>query len=127
MESLIISQKNMNKDLLRSITQNIAGIVWITDDQLSRESEYFNEIDYLLDGLISRRILDGVDFNQKTNLLLSKSFGEHFFVIHTCQSDGQLHKSLDLIPTTNRSIIKVINTTDGQHNLNHKNFSFEKL
>lgn len=117
----------MNKELLKSVTQDVAGIIWISADPLSRETLHFNELDYLLDGLISRRLLENVESNSNTNLLLSKSFGEHFFVLHTCQNDVQLSNELDLIPKTNRSIIKVINTTDKQHSINHKTYRFEKL
>jgi hypothetical protein len=117
----------MNKELLKSIHQDVAGIIWISADPLTRSTLHFNEIDYLLDGLISRRITNNVEFNKKTNLLLSKSFGEQFFVLHTCQNDVQLSSYLDLIQKTNRSIIKVINTTEKQHSINHKTYRFEKL
>lgn len=117
----------MNKELLKSITQDVAGIIWISAEPLSKDTLYFNELDYLLDGLISRKIIKDSEFTQSTSLLLSKSFGELFFIIHTCQSDVQLQSELDLIPKTNRSIIKVINTTDRQLSINHKTYRFEKL
>lgn len=44
----------MNTDFLKSIDNKVSAILWITDKEHSTKSPFFDEIDYLTNGLLSK-------------------------------------------------------------------------
>lgn len=117
----------MNNELLRSIDQDVAGLIWITEGPITSQEVNFKEIDYLLDGLILKELLEQKEINFSTSLFLSKSFNQHFFVIHSSTNAREIEKQLQICPKSQRSIIKVLNNTSKEINLTHNYYSFQYL
>ncbi len=71
------------------VTPNISGLVWISDSELETTTEYFEEINYLLDGLL---IKDYKKSNKKikTRFFLGKQYGKPFFVIYMKENEYDL-------------------------------------
>jgi hypothetical protein len=44
----------MRANFLKSIDNKVSAILWITENELTLESKYFDEIDYLSNGLLSK-------------------------------------------------------------------------
>ncbi len=117
----------MNNDFLLNIDQNVAGLIWITENSLTSKEDYFKEIDYLLDGLILNELQDQQEIKFSTSLFLSKSFNQSFFVIHTTLGAKELEKQLQICPKSTRSIIKVLNNTSKEINLSHSDYTFKNI
>lgn len=55
------------------------GIIWLQDEELSEKTEYFFEMNYLMDGLLSQtEITDKDNFH----FYLTKQFSNQFFLIY---------------------------------------------
>ena len=79
-------EKNL-KNVLDQFTPDILGVIWITNEELSRELFGFDEFNYLFDGLISQYLygqeLAHLGINSKrSNLFFTKNFNQNIFLIH---------------------------------------------
>ena len=91
----------MNDSLLKIIDRSISGIIWVTRDIPSHKDDYFNTIDYLLNGLVRKSsLLD----TEKANVFFTKSFGETFFVIHMIESEDIYEKLNDVFQGLKKQI-----------------------
>jgi len=80
----------MNKNLLETISPKYLGIIWATKGLLSEKLEYFEEINYLFNGILNKS-----KNSEKTTLLLGNSFGNPFFLTHIQENDSMIEQNLD--------------------------------
>ena len=83
-------------ELLDSFTPEFLGIVWVTSGPISRERRYFNEVNYLLDGLLLNSF--EVEPNKNENhfeLFVGKNFGRDFFLAHMVYEDQFPFQKID--------------------------------
>ncbi len=70
--------------ILEKITPEVNGLIWVTNDDIKKDSEYHELINYLCDGKLYRFInqakkLD-TDSASQINIFVSHSFGAPFFI-----------------------------------------------
>ena len=69
----------MDKSLTEQITPEFLGIIWVTKDQLNKRPKYFDQIDYLFNGLLTHSNLAAP---HKKSIYMGKSYGRPFFLAH---------------------------------------------
>lgn len=129
--------------LSRSITPTCSGIIWLTDEHLNQSISGLYEFNYLLDGLLTKSLLDQIEREEKqnNNFFFSSNFGKPFFIGHSVikgsQDLKQIHENLKLalplIPED--SEIFILNKSKNTANINiekeltqkYKNIKFEHL
>ena len=80
--------KNTAFLLRRTIGPHVLGVLWISELPLEKFPKAFLEMDYLLDGLLTRHLQDlrtasnRPPTDHEKNFFLSTSFGTPFFVAH---------------------------------------------
>ena len=80
--------KNTAFLLRRTIGPHVLGVLWISEIPLEKFPKAFLEMDYLLDGLLTRHLQDlrttptMATTDHEKNFFLSTSFGTPFFVAH---------------------------------------------
>ncbi len=89
----------MNKleKLKTLITQNVAGIIWVTDNKLSKELDLFWEMNYFFDGQLVRQELNPPS-KQGPNIYISNSFTGKIFLYHNLKNEFEC-SSLDILKT----------------------------
>ncbi len=128
--------------LSQLITPNTCGIVWLTDELLSYDTPGAYEVNYLLNGSLTRSLAEK-DHEDKfsSNFFLSESFGKPFFVAHTViQEKGDFKKVYEPLNVAKPfmregSQVYILNRSKNTAHLNvlkelrakHKNISFEHL
>lgn len=72
--------------LSQLINPETCGIIWLTDGPLDYETPGSYEINYLLNGTLTKSLADKDDQNNaknaKSNFFLGDNFGRRFFVLH---------------------------------------------
>ena len=71
-------------DLIKQVTPLTRAILWIVKEDVSARSPHYDEIDYLLDGLLTRnlgvngevssRVIVGENFNRPIYIMIMKEF-----------------------------------------------------
>jgi hypothetical protein len=82
--------------LSQYINPETRGIIWLTDELLDFNSPGAYEINYLLNGILTKSLAD-VDHEDKhsNNFFLGENFGHAFFVAHAVINDKEDIKNLD--------------------------------
>jgi len=74
------------KIVIDLFTPDVLGVLWITEQELSRDLLAFSEFNYLFDGLISQ-YLYGQQVEEKhlerKNTFFTKNFNKLVFLVHT--------------------------------------------
>jgi hypothetical protein len=83
----------MIENLKDSLTKEYRGIIWVTEDSLEKKPKPFFDLDYFLNGLLSK-FLNGGKNLKRINLLFSKSFGHSFFLIQSQKDVPDLKKDI---------------------------------
>ena len=102
-----------DSSLLKKIDNEVGGIFWITNSQLSDSSIFFNDLDYIFDGLISEFLFQNKEKTAKTNTFCTKSFGSNLWLVQidSNTSSSDIDEQVALISsTTNKKIIIVGDT-----------------
>jgi hypothetical protein len=107
----------MNKELLNCIDNTFAAILWIDQNGFSRKSKYFVEIDYLTNGLLSKReVFEGLyqasNFGNELSIALIKKSNQDPstqsaspFLKHL-KVNGQINKVLLIHDDQEKNIIQ---------------------
>jgi SRSO17 transposase len=64
-------------DLLAQVTPLTKGIIWLTGGNISPHKNFYKEIDYLLNGLLTATLTSQPDLS---HVLLAENFGQSFYV-----------------------------------------------
>jgi hypothetical protein len=106
------------------------GIIWITSENYQDESNTLFELNYLMDGIISR----SCNFNQtkKVNLYMGQQFGHPYFLSHIiCKDLNDLNQMDDIFkfihPEAERKRILVLNQTDAVDEKKATHFLMKKF
>lgn len=91
-------------ELLDSIGPNIQAIIFLSKEKLTREIPYFNELNYLFDGLIStslyRNEKSSDDFYATSaehfQMFATQNFNQNLYLIHFLLTDD-IEKKLEAI------------------------------
>lgn len=79
--SEIISSKTI-PNLLSVIDENVTAVIWVTEGQLDQRPVYFDQIDYLLDGMLTKHITRQIKQDRPTDdgkvLFFNETFGQKF-------------------------------------------------
>ena len=106
----------MNKDLLLKIDENSGGVIWITTESINSSQDFFHEMNYLLDGLISRELIEKETIDEKNSLFFANSFSHPFFIIHhkytTLKDLKDIESNIKICPKSDRKKILIINESD---------------
>ena len=90
--------------LLEKVTHEVRAILWISENPLSSDLKFFNELDYLFDGLLSHHLkLRTETTDYEKNIFSGRSFNRDLLLIQLYGKDKQklekdLEQSLALIP-----------------------------
>ena len=114
-----ITQSNF----LTILGQGYVGIVWVTEDPLEDRPELFKDMDYLMDGVLTKFINSHSFAPSKKNLFIGKSFGQPFYLI---QLEANLHK----LNEEAKSLVKIAVKDDDERKkmmvLNKSNAKIDK-
>jgi hypothetical protein len=82
-------------DIIRAVTPLTRGIIWLRSAALKNTDETYRSIDYLLDGLLTSSLNEGVD----RGVLMGKSFNRNFYVYRSGQEldSAELKSFLSLL------------------------------
>jgi hypothetical protein len=84
------------QEFCQKIGPDISGLIWLENDNYSPDLKYFNEMNYLLDGLLVENTK--IDFENKTgHLFLSEQFGQPFFVIFFSSNNYSYQNLKDIL------------------------------
>lgn len=130
--------------LSKNISSDTSGIIWLTDTPLSYDMPGVFEFNYLLDGILLKRIAENENLpleKRKSNFFLGQNFGEVIFISHVLIENKKdleivyqhLVTALPLIENENK--IKIFNRSKNTANTNvlkefsnrYKELSFEHL
>jgi hypothetical protein len=111
-------------DILKAaLTPQVLGLFWITSTNLSQFPSPFLEMDYFLDGLLTRYIQQRQNRKKQTleekNFFVSESFGTPFFVAHLKDHESvlkELEELMELIKPLAREGKRKILLLDKNHN-----------
>lgn len=67
-------------DLIREVTPLTKGIVWLRPEELSSQSDHYQAIDYLLNGLLTATLKNN---SSQTALLMGQNFNRSIYVFAT--------------------------------------------
>lgn len=124
------------------ITPDTAGIVWLTDEDLTYNTPGVYEINYLLDGMLIKTLSKKEDEHKnRPNFLIGDNFGSPFFVSHTIITNTndlktvEQHLKLAEPLIEERTTIYLLNRSKNTANYNvqkelakkFKSYSFELL
>lgn len=107
-----------NNDYLHRVCNYICpddlGVIWLEDHPLSDKSDYYFEMNYLVDGLLSQ---SSNHQSEGFNFFLTQQFSNQFFLIFKNCSEGlDTQKLVDVISNSpnindvNKSIVLVCNS-----------------
>ena len=71
--------------LSKHISSDTSGILWLTDSPLDYKTSGVYEFNYLLDGILLKRITQNKNLeveNKKSNFFLGQNFGRPLFISH---------------------------------------------
>lgn len=111
-----------NNDYLHKVCNSISpddlGVIWLEDNPLSDKSDYFFEMNYLVDGLLSQNSsIDSGGEADDFNFFLTQQFSNQFFLIFkNCSQGLDSQKLISVISNSpnindeNKSIVIVCNS-----------------
>lgn len=79
-------------DILSQINHDCLGVVWVTEKPLQDRPEHFKEMDYLMDGVLTKFINSESFASSQKNFFIGKSFGMPFYLV---QLEANLQKLND--------------------------------
>ena len=86
------------KSVIDQFTPDILGLFWITEEELTRDLEGFDEFNYLFDGLISQYLYGQSTQHDsalpRSNIFFTNNFNKKLFLAHIKQ-DSEIACVLD--------------------------------
>ncbi|MEX0799038.1 MAG: hypothetical protein WD025_06320 [Bacteriovoracaceae bacterium] len=128
--------------LSQLINPNTSGILWFTDELLNYESPGAYEINYLLNGILTKSLAKKeLEDQYSNNFFLGDNFGKPFFVAHTViQEKADFQKVYEILELAKpfiqeKSEIYILNRSKNTANVNvlkelkskRKNIDFKHL
>jgi hypothetical protein len=119
--------KHSIEHLSKNLSADTFGIVWLTDSTLNYDTPGVYEFNYLLDGILLKRIAQNETLpveQRKSNFFLGQSFGKPIFISHVLVehkndlklSFNHLDTALPLIEEGSK--IQIFNRSKNTANLN---------
>ncbi len=90
--STAMETETQKTDILSQVNQDCMGLIWVTESALQERPNFFKEMDYLMDGVLTKFINSESFAPSQKNLFIGKSFGMPFYLI---QLEGNLQKLND--------------------------------
>lgn len=120
------------------ISPGCNGIIWITEGKIDLSHPYIYELNYLLDGLLLKRLAEDNNSEDHNHFFLSESFGEPFFIGHIDSKENLLkiissHLDISMPYLENGGLVYLLNQSSGNKNLikelqkKYKNIDFKDL
>lgn len=128
--------------LSQLINPNTSGVLWLTDELLSYDSPGAYEMNYLLNGILTKSLAKKeLEDQHNNNFFLGDNFGKPFFVAHTVISEKKdfqrIFETLELAKPfiQDKAEIFILNRSKNTANLNvlkelkakYKNIDFKHL
>lgn len=130
--------------LSKHISSDTSGILWLTDSTLNYDTPGVFEFNYLLDGILLKRIAQNEELppeKRKSNFFLGQNFGEPIFISHVLvEHKNDLKMSFNHLETAiplikNNKTIQIFNRSKNTANINvlkeftqkYKDLNFEIL
>jgi len=111
--------------LSQHINPETRGIVWLTDELLDFNSPGAYEINYLLNGILTKSLSDSNHQDKHTNnFYLGENFGNPFFVAHAVINEkddlSQLDDTINLAKPfiTDKTQVYILNRSKNTANIN---------
>ena len=87
-----------NTKLLDLVDKKVLGIFWLTEKRPASSDRYFNELDYLVDGLLSDSVRKNSskkdnDSSYSQELFLGKNFESPLFLYHSLPEEKNLTRN----------------------------------
>ncbi|MCO4792106.1 MAG: hypothetical protein KC493_00225 [Bacteriovoracaceae bacterium] len=89
-----------DSEILEKFSQDFLGIIWVTKSSLENKPDFFETMDYLMDGVLTKFLSNESFVNSKKNLFIGKSFDRPFFLIH-------LEENLQKILEESKNLLKI--------------------
>jgi len=124
--SLAIKSKEVSDKLQQLLSPKVICVLWITETTLHEKPFPFNELDYYVDGLLTKHLINlkEIPDNQHNGdlkcLIATTSFSHPFFIVqvnlHTKQADSisEITSTLNKVCTTEYDHIVVIQNKQNQ-------------
>lgn len=86
--------------LQRALSPDLQIIIWISNKPLNQSPEYFQELDYFFDQLLSELVLNQQNPAQEMNFIMGPQFGAPLYLLHAYGEKSQKHidAMLPLLP-----------------------------
>lgn len=99
-------------DLIKQVTPLTRGIIWLVQDEKNIGNPYYSELDYLLNGLLTASVSQGIDLPSR--VMIGENFSRSLVVMvanDIKSSDVENYASLvkDLGPEDNILLIDELN------------------
>lgn len=105
-------------EIRKEVTPLTTGIIWLTKNEVTPQNSYYEDVDYLLDGLLTAnlRAANGVS----SRVIVGKNFGRSLYVMIVNElKAAELESYLSLFKNdlTTENDLLVIDETEGFENL----------
>lgn len=91
---------NQNKEILSKLDQDFMGVIWVTEGPLQERPKLFKDMDYLMDGVLTKFIHSESFTESQKNLFIGKSFGQPFYLI-------QLEANIQKLNEEAKNLVKI--------------------
>ena len=92
--------ETLQPNFLTRLGHDYMGIVWVTESPLESNPELFKDMDYLMDGVLTKFINSDSYAPSQKNLFIGKSFGQPFYLI-------QLESNLQKLNEEAKNLVKI--------------------
>lgn len=92
--------ENLQSHFMTRLGHDYMGIVWVTEGPLETSPELFKDMDYLMDGVLTKFINSDSFAPSQKNFFIGKSFGQPFYLI-------QLEANLQKLNEEAKSLVKI--------------------
>jgi len=89
-----------DKEILSKLDQEFMGVIWVTEGPLQERPKLFKDMDYLMDGVLTKFIHSESFAASKKNLFIGKSFGQPFYLI-------QLEANIQKLNEEAKNLVKI--------------------
>jgi hypothetical protein len=102
-----------DNELLRIVGPDVKVMVWASNDELDEQTQYFQTMNYLLDGLVKKHLEEKTTWNQIT--FVHQLFGDSFWVafvnIRKIAKVDFINSLKNIVPQDKREKLIVLNQT----------------
>lgn len=83
--------------LQRALTPDTQVVFWVTEQALSQRPDYFEELDYFFNQLLSDLLISQAQSAQNSHFIMGNNFGSSLYLIHA--NSDQPQKLIDSMTT----------------------------